>query len=104
MKTPKEDPADKAARLRERRLAELDRSRTISQQASAETSDIRAVYGNQISMFGRTPTAKPTAKPAVTVDPFKAIFPGIPTITGVTATGKKADTSGFMDVVAKGKK
>lgn len=44
-KPPGESPEDKAARLRERRLAELDRN-IASQRTSADmTGDLRAVYG-----------------------------------------------------------
>lgn len=42
---PKEDPKDKAARLRERRISEVERTQTAQEQASALSSDIRAVYG-----------------------------------------------------------
>lgn len=54
-RTPKEDPADKAARLRERRLAELDRNTATQQLATGLTSDIRGTYGTGVSMFGLTP-------------------------------------------------
>ena len=52
MKTPKEDPEDKAARLRERRTAELERSRSVRKEAQGLTGDVRRVYGNRVSMFG----------------------------------------------------
>jgi hypothetical protein len=44
-KTPKEDPADKAARERERRIADAERQDTTENQAAGLTSDLRAVYG-----------------------------------------------------------
>ncbi len=46
-KTPKEDPADRAARLRERRITELERGETAQETAAGLTSDIRAIYGSQ---------------------------------------------------------
>lgn len=52
MKSPKEDPKDKEARLRERRSAELERSRSTREQARDLTGDLRRTFGNQISMFG----------------------------------------------------
>ena len=64
MKTPKEDPADKAARLRERRTAEVERSRTVQTQARDLTGDVRRIYGSRVSMFG---LARPVAKPRVAV-------------------------------------
>lgn len=41
----KEDPKDKAARMRERRITDIERQKTAEQQASGLTSDIRAIYG-----------------------------------------------------------
>lgn len=48
MRTPKEDPADRAARLRERRMSELEQARTSEQTASGMASDLRAVYGSRL--------------------------------------------------------
>lgn len=45
MKAPKEDPADRAARLRERRLSEIDQTRAGQKTAGDLTSDLRSVYG-----------------------------------------------------------
>ena len=42
---PKEDPADKAARMRERRLSEIERTQSTEDSAGGLTSDLRAVYG-----------------------------------------------------------
>lgn len=57
MKSNKEDPADKAARLRERRITEVERQKTTEQSASGLTSDLRAVYGLRgLSMFGASGT------------------------------------------------
>lgn len=65
MKTPKEDPADKANRMRERRISELEQDQATQKQAAGLTSDIRAVYGlRAMSLFGR-PGAKPaTPRPS----------------------------------------
>ena len=53
MKSPKEDPADKAARLRERRISELERSMATEKQAGGLMSDIGSVYGiRSIPLFG----------------------------------------------------
>ena len=61
MKTPKEDPADKANRMRERRISELEQDQATQKQAAGLTSDIRAVYGlRAMSLFGR-PGAKPSS-------------------------------------------
>ena len=56
MKNPKEPADAKAARLRERRLAELDRNSATQQLATGLTSDIRGTYGNRVSMFGLAPS------------------------------------------------
>lgn len=45
MGRPKEDPADKAARLRERRMSLLERRTAAQNNAAGMTSDLRAVYG-----------------------------------------------------------
>lgn len=55
MKTPKEDPADRAARLSERRLSELEQVRAGQANAAAMTSDLRAVYGFRNSFGYRMP-------------------------------------------------
>ena len=52
MKSPKEDPADKKARLRERRAAELERVSATQRLAQGLTGDIRTTYGNRISLMG----------------------------------------------------
>jgi len=41
----KEDPKDKKARLRERRITDVGRQKSAEKQASGLTSDIRAIYG-----------------------------------------------------------
>jgi hypothetical protein len=42
---PKEDPKDKANRLRERRMTEIERSKTAESAAGSLTSDLRSIYG-----------------------------------------------------------
>lgn len=67
MGKPKEDPEDKKARLRERRMSELERAR-VSQKASfGMTSDLASVYGLRgLSMFGTAGTAAAKAAPRAT--------------------------------------
>lgn len=69
MGKPKEDPADKAARERERRITDVERQKTGEQQAAGLTTDLRAVYGlrGMPNIFG-------TAKRA---DAPKPIFSGL---------------------------
>jgi hypothetical protein len=45
MGKPKEDPKDKAARERERRISEIERNTSTQQSASSLTTDLRAIYG-----------------------------------------------------------
>jgi hypothetical protein len=45
MSKPKEDPKDKAARLRERRITGIERQQTAEESASSLTTDLRAIYG-----------------------------------------------------------
>jgi len=44
-KAPKEDPQDKAARLRERRISQMERDSATQRTAGDLTSDLRSVYG-----------------------------------------------------------
>jgi len=53
---PKEDPKDKAARLRERRMSEVEDQRAGQDSAGQLTTDLRNVYG--MSLFGANPTPK----------------------------------------------
>jgi hypothetical protein len=49
---PKENPEDKAARLRERRISELERAESSQKSAADLTRDIRSVYGARaMSLF-----------------------------------------------------
>lgn len=41
---PKEDPQDKAARLRERRMSEIEQQQAAQKQAAGLGADLRAVY------------------------------------------------------------
>ncbi len=72
MKTPKENPEDKAARQRERRISMLELNRSSQEQSARATTDIRSVYGmgglSLFSMMGAPAltgggTAGPVAKP-----------------------------------------
>lgn len=47
MSKPKENPDDKKARLRERRLSEVERAGATQDNASGLTADVRAIYGMQ---------------------------------------------------------
>ena len=52
--TPKEDPADRAARIKERRASNRDRRIETQEEAAGLTSDLRGVYGlRALSMFGQ---------------------------------------------------
>jgi hypothetical protein len=42
---PKEDPEDRKARLRERRLTDIERARALQENAADLTSELRAIYG-----------------------------------------------------------
>jgi hypothetical protein len=42
---PKEDPQDKAARLRERRLGEIDRNNATQANTRSMTQELAAIYG-----------------------------------------------------------
>lgn len=43
--TPTEDPKDKANRLRERRLTEIERTKSAEASSASLSSDLRAIYG-----------------------------------------------------------
>ena len=67
-KSPKEDPIEQQERLRQRRVADLDRRRAAKANAKSLTSDIRSVYGvGGLSMFGGRSTA--VRRPAVFTTP-----------------------------------
>lgn len=62
MGAPKEDPEDKKARLRERRMSELERARISQKNAFGMTSDLASVYGLRgLSMFGTAGAANAPA-------------------------------------------
>lgn len=53
---PKEDPKDKAARLRERRISEIEQRQSAEKQAGGLSSDLSSVYGftpRKLSMFAK---------------------------------------------------
>lgn len=62
-----EDPEDRKARLRERRLSLLENRRAAESTATGLTTDLGSVYGlRSLSMFGqagkmRAPKAAPSA-------------------------------------------
>jgi len=60
----KEDPADKAARRRERRITDIARQKSSEEMASGLTSDIRAVYGMKglVPMQGMPKVKAPASK------------------------------------------
>lgn len=70
MKSPREDPADKAARERERRLSELDRNTAAQKNAGGLSTDLRSVYGlRSMSLFG-TPGKPGPAAPTTPTTPI----------------------------------
>lgn len=60
-----EDPADKKARLRERRITDVERQKSAQDMASGLTSDIRAVYGMKglIPVSGKATAPKKSSTP-----------------------------------------
>jgi len=63
---PKEDPKAKAARLREQRMSEVELTKATQGNASALTTDLRAIYGmnggaSGMSLFNLI--GRPAAKP-----------------------------------------
>jgi hypothetical protein len=74
----KEDPADKEARLRERRITDVDRQKSAEQNADGLTSDIRAIYG----MKGLKPVRG--LAPPIATTPIASMF----NATGMTSDGR----------------
>ena len=62
LKTPKEPADAKKDRLRERRMAELERVSATQRLAQGLTGDIRSTFGNRMSLMGYRATA--IGKPA----------------------------------------
>lgn len=70
---PKEDPADRAARLRERRMSEIDQMRAGEANAASLTSDLKSTYnfsrglfaGIKPSVFTKKPTVAPKIGPMI---------------------------------------
>lgn len=57
-KKPKgEDPADKAARLRERRMTEVERQKSTEESAAGLAADIRSIYGQRTGSSTSSPYA-----------------------------------------------
>lgn len=52
MKAPKEDPSVKAARLRERQMAEREMAQTGQEDAASMTDTFRRAYGPRFSLLG----------------------------------------------------
>lgn len=67
MKPPGEDPADRRARIRERRLATYERREAGMEAAAGMQQDVGQVYGiaNQQNRFMGKPAAKPPRAPNV---------------------------------------
>lgn len=75
MKSPKyeEDPEEKAARERERRLSEIERTSATEKAAAGLTSDLRATYGLQTGE-GFLGTALKTKKRGPKLPTFEELF------------------------------
>jgi hypothetical protein len=54
-KTPQEDPADKAARLRERRMTDVERAKSTEESAAGLSADIRSIYGQKTGNMSSSP-------------------------------------------------
>lgn len=66
---PREDPADRAARLRERRITEADRTVWAERGALRLTTDLRSLYGlRQLTQF----SAPTPATSAAQVKPLRS--------------------------------
>lgn len=63
---PKEDPEDKKARLRERRLSMLELDRSTQQNAQDMGADLRSVYG-MAGLVGAKGAKLPISKPMPSV-------------------------------------
>lgn len=60
----KEDPADKAARLRERRVSLLENRRAAQETSKGLTTDVGSVYNlGALSMFGQKGGSAPASSP-----------------------------------------
>lgn len=55
---PKENADDKAARMRERRITDIEQQKAGEKSAATLTSDINSVYGSRLfSLFDRKKSA-----------------------------------------------
>lgn len=62
---PKEDPKDRADRLRERRMSDVELTKATESNAASLTSDLEAVYNISKAPKRRMPLLAPTAAPSV---------------------------------------
>jgi hypothetical protein len=69
-KKPKEDPSDKKARLRERRLSEIERQQSSEGNAAGLAADLRSVYG-------MLPSGGAPSQPFSPSQPMRIRAPGI---------------------------
>lgn len=77
MKTPKEDPKDKADRERERRISLLERRKSGQENAASMSSDISRVYGlGGLRFLGQAGTATAGPPPALNSVFFGGPAPG----------------------------
>lgn len=66
MGRPKENPEDKKARLRERRLSGLEQDKSAMGTAADLTTDLRAVYGLRgLPLLPSVAASMPVKKPAM---------------------------------------
>lgn len=75
MKTPKENPSDKAARYRDRRIIDIKRQKFTQEIAADLTSDLRAMYGlNGLTGTGGTMAAAPVKLKDYTTKAITALY------------------------------
>ena len=68
MKGPEEDPADRRARMRERRVTGLEQAAVGQENAKSLTTDLMSVYGienGKNNFRGPRPNRKPSAAQAM---------------------------------------
>lgn len=74
---PKEDPEDRKARLRERRMSMIERRQASEQSSASLTSDLRAVYGLQnLYNFGQKGSFSAPSTPTQTGTPWSPFISG----------------------------
>lgn len=73
-KKPKgEDPADKAARLRERRMTDVERAKSTEESAAGLSADIRSIYGQKTGNMPSSPY-KPQKSAGFVPTAMQALF------------------------------